>query len=75
MATDTSIPKYEMRIYWSEEDDAYLVEVPDLPGCMAHGVTPSEAATMGQEAITAWVECAREDRVPLPTPRRDRASA
>lgn len=69
------IPKYEMHIYWSADDDAFLVEVPDVPGCMAHGRTPAEAASNGQSAIAAWIAVAREFGDPVPEPSQHRALA
>ena len=75
MSADSAIPKYEMRIYWSDDDQAYVVEVPDLPGCAAHGDTPTEAAEMAQQAIRAWIDCAREDGERIPEPRPHRAFA
>lgn len=62
--------RYELRIYWSPDDDAFLAEVPDLPGCMTHGRTPSEAATNAQEAIGLWIDTARELGRSVPEPRR-----
>ena len=54
---------------WSDEDKCYVVKVPDLPGCMAHGKTRQEAVKMAEEAIELWLETAREDGVPVPQPR------
>ena len=64
--------KYELIVYWSAEDAAFVVDVPELPGCMAHGTTPTEAVEQAQEAITLWLEVAREDgrRIPQPKGRR-----
>lgn len=67
--------KYELRIYWSSEDDAFLAEVPDLPGCMTHGRTPAEAAANAEEAIGLWIDTAREFGRPVPAPRLSRAFA
>lgn len=67
--------KYELRIFWSQEDEAYLVEVPDLPGCMAHGGTAAEAALNAQEAIGLWIDTAREMGRDIPPPRQHRAFA
>jgi len=67
--------KYELHIYWSDEDDVFVVEVPDLPGCMAHGASPAEAAANAQEAIALWVDTAREFGDPIPEPRHRRALA
>jgi len=61
-------PHYLMEIAWSDEDDAYLVMVPDLPGCLTHGDTYSEAARMGEEAIALWLAGARHWGRPIPLP-------
>ena len=60
--------KYEMRIYWSAEDTAFLAEVPDLPGCMADGPTPAAAALNAEEAIALWIDAAREMGRDVPAP-------
>jgi len=61
--------KYEIIIYWSAEDSAFIAEVPELPGCAAHG--PSQEAALGnvQEAIGLWIETAREFGDPIPEPK------
>ncbi|HYW07917.1 MAG TPA: type II toxin-antitoxin system HicB family antitoxin [Longimicrobium sp.] len=46
------IYKYEILIYWSTEDDTFIAEVPELPGCVAHGSVPSEALAQAHETIT-----------------------
>jgi predicted RNase H-like HicB family nuclease len=61
--------KYELIVYWSAEDAAFVVDVPELPGCMAHGATPGAAVASAQEAIALWVEAAREDGRPVPEPK------
>lgn len=66
-------PAYSMHIDWSEEDDAYVVSVPDLPGCMTHGATYEEAARNGEEAIASWVGAARDAGDVLPVPSVDRS--
>lgn len=60
---------YEMILWWSNEDDAYVVDVPELPGCMAHGATRQVAIANAEKAITFWIETAREDGLTVPTPR------
>ncbi len=60
---------YELIIDWSDEDQCYVVKVPDLPGCMAHGQTRQEAVQMAEEAIELWIETAEEDGVVVPKPR------
>lgn len=63
------IYKYELIIYWSAEDQAFIAEVPELPGCVAHGSTPNEALSQAQEAIALWVETAHEFGDPVPEPK------
>ena len=53
--------KYSMIMSWSEEDQAYIISVPELPGCMADGKTPEEAVRNAEEVIELWIESARED--------------
>ncbi len=66
------IYKYELIIYWSAEDQAFIAEVPELPGCVAYGSTPNEALSQAEEAITLWIATAQEfgDSVPEPKGRR-----
>ncbi len=52
--------KYEIVIYWSEEDDSYIAEVPELPECMADGKTYDEVMKNVQVVMTEWIETARE---------------
>lgn len=61
--------KYEIIIFWSEEDDAYLAEVPELPGCMADGQTYREALEKAEVIIREWIETAKELGRPIPSPR------
>jgi predicted RNase H-like HicB family nuclease len=65
----TPDPRYEITIYWSAEDAAFLAEVPDLPGCMAHGDTYEEALAQALSAIEAWIETALEIGHEVPAPR------
>jgi len=60
---------YEMVIWWSAEDDAYVVDVPELPGCMAHGNTRQSAIKNAEDAIKFWIKTAREDGEKIPQPR------
>ncbi len=64
--------KYEIIIYWSREDDAYVAEVPELPGCMAHGSTYEEAIKNVQDAIQLWIDTANEFGDPIPEPKGER---
>lgn len=52
--------KYERIIFWSEDDQPWLVDVPELPGCMADGMTPAEALENIERIISEWLETARE---------------
>jgi predicted RNase H-like HicB family nuclease len=62
--------KYELVIYWSNEDNAFIVEVPELPGCMADGATYQEAVVANAERVIGeWVEAATELGRPIPEPR------
>lgn len=66
------IDKYEIIIFWSAEDNAYVAELPELPGCMADGSTQEEALANAKEAALLWLDTAREfgDEIPLPKGRR-----
>jgi predicted RNase H-like HicB family nuclease len=61
--------KYEVIVYWSEEDQVFVAEVPELPGCAAHGHTPEDALREAQEAIALWLDTAREFGDPIPEPK------
>ncbi len=58
-----------MIIQWSDEDQAYVVSVPELPGCKTHGRTYEEAVKRGQEAIESWIMAAIADHEPVPPPK------
>jgi len=66
--------KYEIDLFWSSEDAAFLAEVPDLEGCMAHGATHEEALLEAQAAIELWLDVAREMGREVPEPRAPRSS-
>ena len=61
--------KYELIVYWSAEDEAFVVDVPELPGCMAHGQSPGEAVAQAQEAIALWIDVAQELGHVVPEPK------
>ena len=66
----TSQPmKYEVIIYWNEEDTAFIAEVPELPGCAADGTSPQEALAAVQVIADEWIETARELGRAVPEPR------
>ena len=61
--------KYEIIIYWSDEDQVFVAEVPELPGCAAHGPTQEEALANAQQAIRLWIDTAKEFGDPIPEPK------
>lgn len=62
-------PRYEMIIYWSEGDQAFVAEVPELPGCASDGATYQEAVANAKVVIAEWIETAMELGRPIPEPR------
>ena len=61
--------KYEIILYWSIDDDAFIAEVPELAGCAADGPTRQDALTNAEVVIQEWIETARELGRPIPEPR------
>ena len=61
--------RYELIIYWSKDDNSFVVEVPELPGCMANGQSYAEAVKNAEEIIDEWIETARKLGRPIPEPR------
>lgn len=61
--------RYELIIYWSKADESFVVEVPELPGCMADGATYEEAIANAQIVIAEWMATARSLNRPIPEPR------
>jgi predicted RNase H-like HicB family nuclease len=61
--------KFEIILYWSNEDEAFIAEVPELPGCAADGTTRQEALANAEVVISEWLETARELGRPIPEPR------
>jgi predicted RNase H-like HicB family nuclease len=61
--------RYELIIYWSRDDECFVVEVPELAGCMADGATYQEAVGKAELVIAEWIETARELGRPIPEPR------
>ena len=61
--------RYKLIIYWSKDDDSFVVEIPELPGCMADGQTYAEAVANAEIVINEWIEAARELGRPVPEPR------
>lgn len=62
-------PRYEVIIYWSAEDDAYIAEVPELPGCAADGPTYEVALANVRVVINEWIETAQQLGRAIPEPR------
>ena len=61
--------RYEIIIYWSDEDQAYIAEVPELPGCAADGPTYQEALAQAEVVIGEWIQTAKDLDRPVPEPR------
>jgi predicted RNase H-like HicB family nuclease len=61
--------RYEIIIYWSDEDQTFIAEAPELPGCAAHGNSPDKALANCYEAIGFWIETAREFGRNIPEPK------
>lgn len=61
--------RYEVIIYWSDEDQAFIAEVPELPGCMADGATYQDALANAETVIHEWIETAQELGRSIPEPR------
>jgi len=61
--------KYEVILYWSEDDQAYVAEVPELPGCAADGATYQEALANAETVIQEWIDTAKELGRPIPEPK------
>jgi predicted RNase H-like HicB family nuclease len=61
--------KYEIIIYWSQEDDSFIAEVPELPGCMADGKTYKEALSNAETIIEEWIDTAIELKRTIPEPK------
>ena len=64
--------KYEIILYWSAEDQVFVAEVPELPGCIAHGDTQEAALSNAKEAIQLWIDTANEFGEPVPQPKERR---
>ena len=64
--------KYEIILYWSNEDRAFVAEVPELPGCMAHGDSQEAALKRAKVAMQLWIDAAREHGDPVPPPKGER---
>jgi predicted RNase H-like HicB family nuclease len=74
MESQRNVPmhSYKINIFWSNEDEVFIADILELPGCKAHGDTPQDALTHAREAVDIWVDTAQEfgDSVPEPKGRR-----
>lgn len=61
--------KYEIILYWSQDDEAFVAEVPELPGCAAHGSTQESALANANDAVQLWIDTALEFGDPVPEPK------
>jgi predicted RNase H-like HicB family nuclease len=61
--------KYEIIIYWSNQDEAFIAEIPELKGCIAHGETDEEALRNIKEVANEWLKIAKEENWEIPKPK------
>jgi predicted RNase H-like HicB family nuclease len=61
--------RYEIIIYWSNEDSAFVADIPELPGCSAHGTTQEAALRKAKKAIDLWIDTAKAKGRPVPEPK------
>lgn len=61
--------QYEMIVFWDKTDTVYVVDVPELPGCMAHGKSKKEVLASAEKAVALWLETTKEDGIPIPEPK------
>jgi len=66
---NTNKYKYEVIIYWSDEDKVFIAEVPELSGCIAHGDTAEQALKEVNVVVDAWMEIAKENNWEIPAPK------
>ena len=64
--------RYEIVLYWSDQDEAFIAEAPELPGCMAHGDDHEEALRNVKDAMAFWIDRARELGRSVPEPKGER---
>lgn len=62
-------PHYHINLFWSDEDNLWIADVPDLRGCMTHGATRAEAVANAADAIEGWLAVARECELAIPEPK------
>ncbi len=63
-------PKYEVILYWSDEDKAFIAEVPELPGCASDGSTYERALKNVERVVEEWIETAKEEGRSIPEPKK-----
>jgi predicted RNase H-like HicB family nuclease len=63
------VSDYHINVFYSDEDEGYIADIPDLTSCSAFGKTPEQALAEVAKAKTAWIEAAREAEKPVPEPR------
>ncbi|MGH3978766.1 MAG: type II toxin-antitoxin system HicB family antitoxin [Pseudonocardiaceae bacterium] len=68
-------PGYRIEVFWSDEDEVWIADVPDLPRCSAHGPAPHDAVAEVEQAIEAWLDAARATGRSVPEPSRRAAPA
>ena len=61
--------QYEIIIYWDRTDKIFVIDIPGLPGCMAHGKTKKEAVENAEKAVRLWMKTAKEDGSQIPVPK------
>jgi predicted RNase H-like HicB family nuclease len=64
-----SEPHYNINLLWSDEDNLWIADVPDLRGCVTHGKTRAEAVANASDAIEGWLEAAKECGLDIPEPK------
>jgi predicted RNase H-like HicB family nuclease len=62
------VTPYPIEVYWSDEDEVWVADVPDLPYCTSHGATPHEAVAEVEQAVAAWLDVAAATGRPIPKP-------
>ena len=61
-------PRYHINIFWSDEDECWVADVPDLESCTVRGRTPEQVMAEIEDSMMAWIERARQERIPIPEP-------
>lgn len=61
--------RYEVILFWDKQDGIFIAEVPELPGCMAHGSSKAAAIRNAEVAVSLWLKTAKDDGLPIPEPK------